>query len=639
MKSYQRISLIILGLLIAVTGAGLVVTSDWGAHAVSRAKPETNLAQSAVDMRQFQTAQSLAALATTPEEQARARDALRMADHEVDFAFASALYQAASRPIPSTPEISAILARVSDGQKRVAEVTDEIARLTKQVAEAKGTEKDALSQHLDLANARLELNQDELDDANQDLERAGGDPQSRIQRMVDDHKASEQDFGGQVDLRIVGTQAGATLPASSAFLPRVRAWFVLRSMVKNLDQAEQDATTAAAAFTASHDKLEKQIGEAQSQQGKKTDDAHSGTVPGGTAERGTAPQKSSTGAPASTSDENPVQAQNQTRETIAAFRRLSSLQKRMSSLDTRIRNQQDIATNYAQWSVQTSARERGLLHGLFISILWMLLVALAVVATDRLLVRIFDRLQPDRKNLLTLRAVAHFTTRVTGVILILLLIFGAPNQMATVIALAGAGLTVAMKDFIVGFFGWFVLMGKNGIRHGDWVEINGVSGEVVEIGLFYTVLLETGNWNDSGHPTGRRVTFVNSYAIEGHYFNFSTSGQWLWDELDVVLPVDHDPYPVVAEIQKILTKETEANARLAEAEWKQMGSDHGIKGFSAGPAISIRPANPGFEIRVRYVTRANERNQQRSKLYHDIVELLRQKNIPETTMPPAAASS
>jgi small-conductance mechanosensitive channel len=248
----------------------------------------------------------------------------------------------------------------------------------------------------------------------------------------------------------------------------------------------------------------------------------------------------------------------------------------------------------------------------------------------------FARVEPDQQKLLTLRSVAHIVTRAVGAILILVIVFGMPSQMATVLALAGAGLTVAMKDFIVGFFGWFVLMGKNGIRHGDWVEINGVSGEVVEVGLFHTILLETGNWNDAGHPTGRRVSFVNSYAIEGHYFNFSTSGQWLWDELQVALPVDQDPYPVVEEIQKIVTKETEANSRLAEQEWGEMGSDRGIRPFSAGPAISVRPANLGFEISVRYVTRANERHQQRGKLYHDIVELLRRKNIAQ---PSAAAAS
>jgi small-conductance mechanosensitive channel len=264
-------------------------------------------------------------------------------------------------------------------------------------------------------------------------------------------------------------------------------------------------------------------------------------------------------------------------------------------------------------------------------------IGLAVLLTTQLLEKLFARVTSDPQKLLTMGSVAHIVTRATGAILILLIIFGMPSQLATVIALAGAGLTVAMKDFIVGFFGWFVLMGKNGIRHGDWVEINGVSGEVVEIGLFHTVVLETGNWNDAGHPTGRRVTLMNSYAIEGHYFNFSTSGQWLWDEMQLSLPMDRDPYPVVAEIQKIVNKETEANARLAEKEWGNMGNARGIRPFSAGPAISIRPGSAGFDILIRYVTRANERHQQRGKLYEDFVELMRRKNIPEPA--PAAVSA
>ena len=54
----------------------------------------------------------------------------------------------------------------------------------------------------------------------------------------------------------------------------------------------------------------------------------------------------------------------------------------------------------------------------------------------------------------------------------------------------------------------------------------------------------------SGHPTGRRVTFTNGFAVEGHYFNFSTSGQWLWDELQIVLPAGQNPYPVADAIEK-----------------------------------------------------------------------------------------
>ena len=73
--------------------------------------------------------------------------------------------------------------------------------------------------------------------------------------------------------------------------------------------------------------------------------------------------------------------------------------------------------------------------------------------------------------------------------------------------------------------------GTNGVRVRDWVEIDGVGGEVVKIGLFRTWLLETGNWTAHGHPTGGKVSFLNGYAIRGKYFNFSTVGQWMWDEI------------------------------------------------------------------------------------------------------------
>ena len=128
---------------------------------------------------------------------------------------------------------------------------------------------------------------------------------------------------------------------------------------------------------------------------------------------------------------------------------------------------------------------------------------------------------------------------------------------------------MALKDFIVAFIGWFVLMGRNGMRLGDWVEINGVSGEVVELGMFHTVLLETGNWTDAGHPTGRHVTFTNSFAIEGHYFNFSTSGQWLWDELSVVVPYGRDAHAIAEAIQKEVVAATAESARQAEQEWQR----------------------------------------------------------------------
>ena len=304
---------------------------------------------------------------------------------------------------------------------------------------------------------------------------------------------------------------------------------------------------------------------------------------------------------------------------------LASQQEALSNFDKRIETNKELSAVYSNWIESVANRQRAVLHRALNGVLMILAIVLIGIYFMTVLDKVVGRLTMDRRQTQSLRTVAHVSLRVATVLVILLVIMGPPGQLGTFLGLAGAGLTVALKDFIVGFLGWFVLMGKNGVRLGDWVEINGVTGEVVELGMFHTVLLETGNWTDSGHPTGRRVTFTNSYAIEGHYFNFSTSGQWMWDELQVVLPVGQDPYPIIDAIQKKVTEATTETAKQAEQEWKNAASSRQMNALSAAPAINVRPVVGGIEIAVRYITRANERYQLRAKLYEAAVELLGQK--------------
>jgi len=210
-----------------------------------------------------------------------------------------------------------------------------------------------------------------------------------------------------------------------------------------------------------------------------------------------------------------------------------------------------------------------------------------------------------------------------------------------VLGLAGAGLTVVLKYFIVSFLGWFVLMGRQGIRVGDWVEINGVHGEVIEITLLRTVLLETGNWTEVGQPTGRQVAFLNQYAIDGYYFNFTTSGQWLWDHLQVLIPVGQDPYPLVEKIRSIVAKETESNTQLAEREWQRVSRRYNVRSFSAEQSVNVKPTDNGIVVIVRYITRADDRTETRYRLNSALVKLLhhRAEIIPPIENVPATAGS
>jgi len=168
-------------------------------------------------------------------------------------------------------------------------------------------------------------------------------------------------------------------------------------------------------------------------------------------------------------------------------------------------------------------------------------------------------------------------------------------------------------------------VGKNGIHVGDWVEINGVNGEVAEIGLLTTTLLETGGLADQGHPTGRRISFMNGYAIRGQYFNFSTAGQWMWDEIAVSVPADADIHTVIQSVQKVVADETHENARRAEQEWRHAARGEGLSRFSAEPVVNARPSGSGVDLHLRYVTSASGRFDLRNRLYARVVELLHAK--------------
>jgi small-conductance mechanosensitive channel len=629
--------LALLGLTVTgvyLTRAPANATSSSSAH-----KPAQTGPAALVDERVLETAQSLATLAVTPEEQDFAADALLISDHELELSIAYALRQAAAHPAPLTPETRELAARIKAIEPQVKAQKAEVERLKQALAAAPPDKKPAAQEQLELAQTQLELSQDELEDARQDLIRAGGDPQAELQRKLDEHEASRQRKTAPAAAR-PGREASESASAISNFL----AWRDLNHKRKLLVAAQAESRSRAEELAARHERLEAEL---RAEQAAKPASGHQASA-GAPSPMGAHPS-TALGAGAGAPLQQPMQgaqpgetqasAATSSASTATAASILSLLERRknmqqaMAAIDKRVQDFRELEEIYGNWSAFVRDRQRAFLNRLLWSAGWILLIALLTMLAEPLLQRLFARLAPDYKRLHTLRTLAHFVARAAGVILILLVLFGPPNQLATIIAFAGAGLTVALKNFIVSFFGWFVLMGRNGIRPGDWVEINGVGGEVLEVGLLHTVLLETGNWSDAGHPTGRKVTFVNSFAIEGHYFNFSTSGQWLWDELQVLVPAGADPYATADAIQKIAAAETRANGRLAEQEWQRAVQGRlpgeAQRSFSAEPVMNIRPSGGGVTVFVRYITRVQERQDVRARLYREVIELLHRKHVPQ----------
>jgi len=534
------------------------------------------------DLQPLLTARRVASLAEGPEEVELARQAERLADHAVDLAFAETLQQILDEPPPLTPELRSL----TEARARAQAATDAAAARVEQLSreEERAPGDSAVAARLEVAKAQVELARDELTDAGERLGRAGGDPQARIQRLRAAYDAAQKTPAA------AAPAMPSPAPGSSAsVLACVRAWLQQRGKGLTLESARQEALDRVARLERRTERVTKRI------------DAEA---------REREPQP----AVAAGAQDEAARAE--------AIRRLARDRRRLTGIGRRLQDQQELADVYADWRTLAAVQARGGLHRVLATAGWVLVALVLMWAAGRLIDRVVRREGDDVVRAGTLRGVIRIAVQLVGTLVILFIVLGVPGQATTILGLAGAGLTVALKDFIVAFFGWFVLMGRNGIRVGDWVEIKGVGGEVAEIGLIHTVLLETGSWSDAGHPTGRRVSFVNSFAIEGHYFNFTTSGQWMWDALQLVVPLGQDPYPVIDGIQRLVERETEANGKLAEQEWTKAASRYRVRTFAAVPGINVVPTSTGVQLDVRFITRVHERHETRRRLYQAVVELM-----------------
>ena len=646
MRNAQKTILAILAALTLAALAAVIFTWQWADYRARLRAMRSNLRkqESLVDTRALDTAEQLSQLAESRREKAYAQEALRLADYSVDAAFAAALQDAAQNPGPLTPQTKQITDRLKAAEATVAASQARVAQLTQQIAKTSEKTKENLQQQLSLAQAQLELDHDELDDAHQDLIRAGGDKQAIIQNLRDQHEASQKAAAAQANSSSpAGTTPSIELTTSRSFVAQVEAWLSFNSKQNLLRQAQQNAFDRQSKLAVEHDTLEKELSEEKVQKkiihkkpkaapkeagtqnttvtsetasSHNTSQANDASGQGATNARGVTP---SAGTGAASSGEAAGQD-----AALTFLKDLTIDQKNLTHLDKWIENEHELGTLYGNWIDYITVRKRAYVHGMLLAVFWILVIGLLVFGANVGAQRFFSDLSPEQRQLQTMRTVVLFAVQALGIVLILLVIFGKPSNFATVVALAGAGLTVALKDFIVGFFGWFVLMGKDGIRPGDWVEINGVGGEVLEVGLFHTVLLETGNWTDAAHPTGRKITFVNSFAIEGHYINFSTSGQWLWDEVQVQAPSGSDPYPIAEEIQKIVAEVTATKESVPTSGLPGVEFPNAKAGASTAPSVSVRLEGSGVTILVRYLTRASERQEVRARLYRALIELLRQ---------------
>jgi len=110
--------------------------------------------------------------------------------------------------------------------------------------------------------------------------------------------------------------------------------------------------------------------------------------------------------------------------------------------------------------------------------------------------------------------------------------------LTVALGVAGAGIAFALQEVVASFAGWLAIMFGGFYNSGDRVQLGGIKGDVMDIGVLRTTIMETGQWVDGDLYNGRIVLIANSYVFKEPVFNYSGDFPFLWDEIKIPINME-----------------------------------------------------------------------------------------------------
>ena len=242
---------------------------------------------------------------------------------------------------------------------------------------------------------------------------------------------------------------------------------------------------------------------------------------------------------------------------------------------------------------------------------------------DRVGDAIIGRRTRDERQKYTFRTNLRLVLIIAVSVAILFLWARLFKNEGTFFGLLGAGLAVAMKEPLLSIAGRLSIWLGHLYRVGDRIEFQGMGGDVISVGVFYTRMLEIGNWIHGDQATGRIVQFPNSAVYQNSVYNYTQNFSFIWDEL--TLPVTY-PSDVPA-ARDILVKTGEEYTRdflsNAKGELDQLRSEYLLPDLTLKPTVYTRVTSNYIQLTMRYLVDPRKRRPANSWLYERIFDRVR----------------
>ena len=194
------------------------------------------------------------------------------------------------------------------------------------------------------------------------------------------------------------------------------------------------------------------------------------------------------------------------------------------------------------------------------------------------------------------------------------------SSITIFIGVAGAGLALALQEVILCIAGWVLIMVRHPFEVGDRIEINGVKGDIIDIRLFQTSLLEIGNWVDADQSTGRIANVPNSFVFKTENYNYSRGFEFIWNEISILVTFESD-WRRAKEIMMIHADNFDkASEEELRRKIEAMRTRYMIYYGKLTPIVYVNIKDSGVQLTLRYLTEAKKRRSTEDQLCQVILD-------------------
>ena len=190
----------------------------------------------------------------------------------------------------------------------------------------------------------------------------------------------------------------------------------------------------------------------------------------------------------------------------------------------------------------------------------------------------------------------------------------------------GAGLAFALQDVFKNFVGGILIMISSIYRVGDRISIDEKFGDVMDIGVMSTTLMEIRGWVSGDQPSGRLLMIPNGLVINHPLYNYTRDHSFIWDEISIPLTYDSDWRLAKDLILGIVIKETALMTMQADEEIERIGEKYYLPKKVVEPSAYITLTDNWITLDVRYVTDARSRRLLRTRLSEMILAAIEKEN-------------